>query len=225
MRPDFDAALTEGLGLALSPCILLVLQLILAASATGGKTRPLQIILGFILSFSIFSLVSRQILASTGIQQDQIQFGAYLLLLLFGLVMLIPQLENRFAALTSGLADRANRLSYGRLTTGPWGGLALGALIGVVWTPCAGPILAVALLQVIQSQTDAEAILTITAFSTGAALPMLVIGYFGNAATGYVRALSRHAVLIRRSMGILIVVFALMGLVGFNIGEWMEVNL
>lgn len=218
-------ALAEGFGLAFSPCILPVLPMILAASATGNKTRPLQIILGFILSFTLFSLISRQILAATGIQQDQIQFGAFALLLAFGLVMLIPQLEDRFATLTGGLADRANTLSYSRVTDGPWGGLMIGALIGIVWIPCAGPILAVALLQVIQSQTDVEAVLTITAFSIGAALPMLVIGYFGKAMTGYIRALARHAVLIRRAMGVVIVIFALLGLVGFNIGEWVEVNL
>ncbi len=218
-------ALAEGFGLAFSPCILPVLPLILAASTTGNKTRPLQIIVGFIVSFTLFSLISRQILSVTGIQQDQIQFGAFALLLAFGLVMLIPQLENRFASLTGGLADRANSLSYSRITDGPGGGMIIGALIGIVWIPCAGPILAVALLQVIQSQTNIDAVLTITAFSIGAALPMLAIGYFGKAMTGYVRALAHHAVVIRRAMGVVIVIFALMGLMGFSIGEWVEVNL
>lgn len=213
-------ALAEGFGLAFSPCILPILPLILASSATGGRWRPLEIVSGFILSFTAFSLVSRQILAATGIQQDQIQFGAFILLLAFGLVMLLPQLEEKFAALTGSLAERANAASNHRIATRAGGGLIVGALIGVVWTPCAGPILAVALLQVIQSQTNLDAVATISAFSIGAGLPMLIVGFFGQSLTRYIRALSRHAVTIRRAMGVIIVVFAVMGLVGFNLGEW-----
>lgn len=213
-------ALVEGFGLAFSPCILPILPLILAASAAGNRWRPLEIVTGFILSFTAFSLVSRQILAATGIQQDQIQFWAFALLLVFGLVMLIPALEEKFAALTGGLAGRASEASNRGFSTRTGGGLIVGALIGVVWTPCAGPILAVALLQVIQSETNLNAVSTIGAFSIGAGLPMLIIGYFGKGLTQYIRALSRHAVVIRRAMGVVIVVFALLGLVGFNLGEW-----
>ncbi|CDI03312.1 conserved membrane hypothetical protein [Candidatus Competibacter denitrificans Run_A_D11] len=213
-------ALAEGFGLAFSPCILPILPLILASSASGGRWRALEIVSGFILSFTAFALVSRQILATTGIQQDQIQFGAFLLLLAFGLVMLVPRLEEKFAALTGGLAERANTASNRPISTRAGGGLIVGALIGVVWTPCAGPILAVALLQVIQSQTNLDAVATIGAFSIGAGLPMLIIGYFGQALIRYIRALSRHAVVIRRAMGIVIVVFSIMGLSGFNLGEW-----
>lgn len=213
-------ALAEGFGLAFSPCILPILPLILASSASGSRWRPLEIVTGFILSFTVFSLISRQILAVTGIQQDQIQFGAFMLLLAFGLVMLIPRLEEKFAALTGGLAERANEASNRDIATRAGGGLLVGALIGVVWTPCAGPILAVALLQIIQSQTNLDAVATIGAFSIGAGLPMLVIGFFGQSLIRYIRALSRHAVAIRRAMGVVIVVFAIMGLTGFNLGEW-----
>ncbi len=213
-------ALAEGFGLALSPCILPILPLILASSATGGRTRPLQIVAGFILSFTAFSLISRQILAATGVQQDQIQFWAFALLLVFGLVMLVPKLEEKFASLTGSLAGKAQNLSTGAAANRAGGGLLVGALIGLVWTPCAGPILAVALLQVIQSQTSLDAVVTIAAFSIGAGLPMLAIGYSGKALIKYVRALSRHAVAIRRAMGVVIVIFALMGLFGFNIAVW-----
>ena len=128
-------ALAEGFGLALSPCILPILPLILASSSSGTRWRPLQIVLGFIISFTAFSLISRQILAATGIQQDQIQFGAFFLLLAFGLVMLIPRLEEKFASLTGGLAGRANTISSGKLSSKSGGGFLIGALIGLVWTP------------------------------------------------------------------------------------------
>ena len=214
-------ALVEGAALALSPCILPILPLILASSTSGNRWRPLQIVSGFIISFTIFALISRQILAATGIQQDTIQFGAFLLLLVFGFVMIIPKLEEMFASLTGSLASKAQSASSGQLSEKPWGGFLIGGLIGLVWTPCAGPILAVALLQVIQSQTNLEAVFTIAAFSIGAGIPMLIIGYSGQALVKYVRMLSRHAVLIRRAMGAVIIVFAGLGLMGFNIAEWL----
>ena len=134
--------------------------------------------------------------------------------------MLIPRLEEKFASLTGGLAGRANTISSGKLSSKSGGGFLIGALIGLVWTPCAGPIMAVALLQVIQSQTNLDAVATIGAFSIGAGIPMLIVGYSGQALTKYIRALARHAVTIRRAMGVVIVIFSLMGLFGFNLAEW-----
>jgi thiol-disulfide isomerase/thioredoxin len=134
--------------------------------------------------------------------------------------MLIPKLEEKFAAMTGGLAGKANNISNGGISNKLGGGLIVGALIGLVWTPCAGPILAVALLQVIQSQTSLDAIVTISAFSIGAEIPMLLIGYFSQALMKYIRMLSRHAVTIRRVMGIIIITFSTMGLFGFNLGVW-----
>lgn len=220
LNPQSALAFVEGLGLVLSPCILPVLPFILAASATGSRARPFWVIAGFVVSFAGFTLVSRKILALTGVQQDTIQYAAFALLLLFGLTMTIPFLETRFAALTSGLANRAENFSSGKRSEGPWGGLLIGALIGVIWTPCAGPLLAAALLQVIQSQTDLDAAVTIFAFSLGAAVPMLIISLFGRQLAGYIRAFTKHASLFRRGMGVLIIFFALLGLFGVNLGTW-----
>ncbi|MEJ2228225.1 MAG: cytochrome c biogenesis protein DipZ [Alphaproteobacteria bacterium] len=218
--PQTALAFVEGLGLVLSPCILPVLPFILAASATGSRARPYWVIAGFVISFAGFTLLSRQILALTGIQQDTIQYAAFALLLLLGITMTVPFLERRFASLTNGIANRAENLSRGRHSEGPWGGLLIGALIGVIWTPCAGPLLAAALLQVIQSQTDLGAAVTIFAFSLGAAVPMLIISIFGRQLAGYISAISKHASLFRRGMGVLIIFFAMLGLLGFNIGTW-----
>ncbi|HRI76363.1 MAG TPA: cytochrome c biogenesis protein DipZ [Alphaproteobacteria bacterium] len=213
-------AFAEGLGLAVSPCILPVLPLILGASSGHGRSRPLMIITGFIVSFTIFALTSRQILAVTGVEQQTIQLVSFALLFSFGVVMLVPALESGFARVTGKLAGYAQKASSGKKTEGRFGGLLIGALIGLVWTPCAGPILAVALLQVIQADTHIDAVITILAFSIGAGIPMLMIAMSGQLFIRYVRAFSAHAVAVRRVMGIIIVVFSLFGLSGFNVGEW-----
>lgn len=215
-------AFIEGLGLAFSPCILPILPLIFAASNTGGKARPLQIVLGFIISFTLFSLLSRQVLFLTGLQLDQIQTFAFILLLFFGILLLTPGLETQFAQRTNSFAARAQEVSQ-RFINRPGGAIMMGALIGIVWTPCAGPILAIALLQVIQSQTNAHAILIILAFSLGAAIPMLLVGYGGRFISGALSRLTQHALVIRRCLGGLIIVVAVLGLLGFNLGEWVAI--
>ncbi|MDP9195840.1 MAG: cytochrome c biogenesis protein DipZ [Pseudomonadota bacterium] len=211
-------ALAEGFGLALSPCILPVLPFLLASSIGGSRIRPFLVIGSFVVSFTAFALLSRQLLVLTGVPQDILQKGAYVLLLLLGLVMVVPFLEERFARLTGGLADRAQ--GVGQNAQGVWGAVLTGFLIGVVWIPCAGPLLAAALVQVIQAQTGMEAVATVAAFGIGAGIPMLAIALAGQYLTRAVRFLSHHATGIRRAMGVLIVAFSLLALAGFNLGEW-----
>ncbi len=213
-------SLAEGFGLAFSPCILPILPFILASSTTQDKTRPFLIIGGFIATFTVFSLVSRQLLAFFDVPQDKVQMGAYALLLVFGIIMIVPWFEEKFAAATGGIAGKANDLSNTSFASTKLGGLMIGALIGLVWTPCAGPILASALLQVIQSATTLDAAITIFAFSIGAGIPMLAIALFGQYLTGYVRFLSKHSVFLRRVMGVIMVAFALLALSGVSIAEW-----
>jgi len=213
-------AFLEGFALILSPCILPILPLILATSIVGNKTRPFLIIAGFIISFTFFALLSRKILAISGIQQDTLQYIAYGLLFLFGLILVIPYLDDYFARMTNKLANSAENLSSGKRSQGILGALFIGLLIGVIWTPCAGPILAAALIQVISAKTNIDATLTIIAFGIGTAIPMLIIALFSQQLTQRIRVISKHAVFIRRLMGIIIIIFALLGLFKFNLAAW-----
>lgn len=213
-------AFFEGFALILSPCILPILPLILAASVVGNKHRPFLIITGFVLSFTFFALLSRKILAISGIQQDTLQYVAYGLLFLFGLILLIPYLEEYFARITNRLANSAESLSSGKRSQGILGALFVGILIGIIWTPCAGPILATALVQVITAHTNLDAVIIIIAFGLGSAIPMLMIALFGQVLTQSVRTISKHAVFIRRLMGAVIIAFSLFGLFGFNFAAW-----
>ncbi len=212
-------AFSEGLALAISPCILPILPFLLAASLDRDRWRPFQIVVGFITTFVIFTLVSRKIVLWTGIQQDQIQYGALILFLIMGLIMVIPWFEDLFSRLTGGVANKASEVSSGQITRNPLGGFVIGGLIGLVWTPCAGPILAVALIQVIQAQTDLHAVIILLAFSFGAGVPMLAIGYFGHYLSSVLGHIKKHAVMIRRIFGILIIGVAGLGLMGINLAQ------
>jgi len=217
---DINLAFLEGVFLAFSPCILPVLPLILASSSIGNKYRSLFIIGGFIASFTIFTLSAREILSLTGVKQENIQFASFLLLLMLGLVIIIPAFSRKFMAFTYGLANKAEHASSSqKIAESSVGAFLTGALIGVVWIPCAGPILAAALLQVIKAETNLNAVITVFAFSIGAGVPMLLIALFGQGLGQYLRKLNRYTEVLRYSMGIIIIVFSLFGLFEFNIGE------
>ncbi|MFH1495316.1 MAG: cytochrome c biogenesis protein DipZ [Pseudomonadota bacterium] len=203
MIVDIGLAFLEGLALIVSPCILPVLPLVLAASVEGGKSRPYGIIIGFVLAFSAFALVSRQIVQALGIDLDIIKDVSLVLLALFGLVLLSSKLSEKFSALTQGAANYGNNLAS-RGGEGLLSGIMIGALIGLVWTPCAGPILAAVLVQVIRQETDFAGNLLIVSFAIGTGIPMLIIALTGRKIMGKLGFLTRHAEAVRRGFGVLI---------------------
>ena len=200
---DIGLAFLEGLALIVSPCILPVLPLVLAASVDGGRRRPYGIIIGFVLAFSLFTLAAREIVMALGIDLDIIKNASLVLLVLFGLVLLSSRLSEIFGALTQGAANFGNRLA----STGGEGlpsGILIGSLIGLVWTPCAGPILAAVLVQVIRQQSGFAGDLIILAFAIGAGVPMLIIALTGRKIMNKLGFFARHAEAVRRAFGVLI---------------------
>jgi cytochrome c biogenesis protein CcdA/thiol-disulfide isomerase/thioredoxin len=204
-------AFIEGLGLVLSPCILPILPIMLAASLDGGKARPLGIITGFIGAFTVFALLARQILAALHIEPDILRDGALILLVLFGLVMLSKKLSDKLLGATQSLANLGqNAASRWDQKQGFFGGVGVGALIGLIWTPCAGPIMAAAIVQIIQAKTSLEATLTVVMFACGAGLPMLAIALLGREIMSRLTFLKTHSYAVRRVLGVVIIAAAVL---------------
>lgn len=200
---DIGLAFLEGLALIVSPCILPVLPLVLAASAAGGKSRPYGIIIGFVLAFSLFAILARKLVALLGIDLDLVKDASLVLLALFGLVLLSEKLSEKFSSLTQGAANFGNDLAA-KGGEGLLSGILIGALIGLVWTPCAGPILAAVLVQVIRQQSDLAGNLVILSFAVGAGVPMLAIALSGRKIMNKLGFFTRHAEAVRKGFGVLI---------------------
>lgn len=200
---DIGLAFLEGLALIVSPCILPVLPLILVASVDGGRRRPYGIILGFVLAFSVFAIVARKIVALLGIDLDVIKIASLVLLALFGLTLLSSKLSGKFSALTQGTANLGNRLA-GAGGEGLISGIVIGSLIGLIWTPCAGPILATVLVQVIRQKTDLAGYFIIASFGIGAGVPMFIIALMGRKIMNKLSFFARHAEAVRKMFGVLI---------------------
>ena len=193
----------EGLALIFSPCILPILPLVLSTSINGGRRRPFGIILGFILSFSLFALISRQLVVIFNINLDYIKYASLVLLTMFGFILLFDRLSLIFERYTSKLANLGVVLPNNQ-QDGFLSGVLIGALISLVWTPCAGPILASALVQIIREQRDFNAMLLIFAFSFGAGIPMFIISLTGRKILTKLHWLKKRNWLVNKILGIII---------------------
>src|SRR5690242_17592583 len=129
-----------GAATALSPCVLPVLPIALSAGATGGRRRPLGIVVGLAISFTFATVALVYVIAALGLPDDLLRKLAIGVLLAFGVTLMIPPLAARIEAWLSSLAGRVGIAETEG--EGFWSGTAVGASLGLVYAPCAGPILA-----------------------------------------------------------------------------------
>ena len=129
-----------GAATALSPCVLPVLPIALSAGATGGRRRPLGIVAGLAVSFTFATVALVYVIAALGLPDDLLRKLAIAVLIGFGLTLMAPPLAARVEAWLS----RAGSLAGGPRTGGDgfWSGTLVGLSLGLVYAPCAGPILA-----------------------------------------------------------------------------------
>jgi len=167
-------ALVAGAGTALSPCVLPVLPAVLGAGVTGGRRRPLGVVTGIVVSFTFATVALVYVIDALGLPDDFVRWLAIITLGGFGLVLLIPPLAARVEAFGQRLVPGPTR-SKGE---GFWAGFALGSSLGLVYAPCAGPILA-GIITVSASQEFTFGKLAVAfayAIGTGAVLYVLMLG-------------------------------------------------
>jgi cytochrome c biogenesis protein CcdA/thiol-disulfide isomerase/thioredoxin len=188
--------LLAGVVTAVSPCVLPVLPVLLAGGASGRK--PVRIVAGLVASFSVFTLFAAWILDQLGLPQDFLRNLAIVLLFVMAVTLLVPQaaqLIERPLAVFSRFRPR-----------GVGGGFFLGATLGLVFVPCAGPVLATVTVVAAENTVGVRAIALTIAYAVGAAIPMLLIARGGREASAHLR---RHADSLRIGSGVLIGAVAL----------------
>jgi len=201
-------AILAGIVTVLSPCILPILPILLSAGIGQNRHKSYGIIIGLIASFSFFTLTLTAIVAATGVSPDCLRFMAILLIIFFGLTMLIPKLGNFFESATSKVAHLGSFIQEKSTNTGSefWSGIILGVALGVLWTPCAGPILASITTLVATHSIGWPAIIIIVSYSVGSGIAMLTIMYGGSKLTSSIGSYSPY---IRQIFGALMIAGAL----------------
>jgi cytochrome c biogenesis protein CcdA/thiol-disulfide isomerase/thioredoxin len=185
-----------GVITAISPCVLPVLPILLASGASGRK--PLRVIAGLVVSFSVFTLFATWILDKLGLQQDTLRNLAIAFLFLLAAILLVPQ-----AAL---IVERPLAVfSRFRPKSADGGGFFFGTTLGLVFVPCAGPVLATVTVVAANNDVGLRAILLTLAYALGAAVPMVAIAFGGREAAAHLRS---HAQTVRRVSGAVIAAVA-----------------
>jgi cytochrome c biogenesis protein CcdA/thiol-disulfide isomerase/thioredoxin len=165
-------AVLAGAGTALSPCVLPVLPALLSAGSTGGRRRPLGIVLGLSVTFTVTIVFLASVVDGVGLGSDPLRYVAVVVLILFGLALMIPDVSERMEAPLSRMA----RFGPRSVGDGFGSGLLVGGALGFIYTPCAGPILA-AVVSV--SAASGRTILVAVAYSAGSAVVLLALSLGG----------------------------------------------
>jgi len=184
---------TYGLGLlagalsTLSPCVLPLVPVLVAAAVNAHRWGAVALGVGLALSFTIVGIFLATLGASLGLDPDTFRTVGAVTLALFGLILLVPPLQDGFARVTSTLGNSGNQL-LGRVTSqGLTGQFVIGALLGVVWSPCVGPTLGAATTLASQGKDLIQIGLLMLIFGIGAAAPLVLLGSLSRASMLKVR--------------------------------------
>jgi cytochrome c-type biogenesis protein len=201
-------ALLAGVLTIAAPCTLPMLPILLGASVgQTNKTRPAMIALGFVISFSAAALLLSAITRIFDFDPNSLRTGAAILLLGFGALMIWPAPFEWLSVHLNGLTNSPAGSDASR--QGNIGGFVLGTSLGLVWTPCAGPVLGSILTIVATSKDSVWASTLLVVYAIGAAIPMLAIAYGGQAVTTRVRSIAKISPRLQQGFGVVVIAFAI----------------
>jgi cytochrome c biogenesis protein CcdA/thiol-disulfide isomerase/thioredoxin len=211
-------ALIAGAGTAITPCVLPVLPALLASSAVGGRRRPLGIVLGLAITFTIAIVALASLVKGVGLATGATRTFAIVVLVAFGLILLIPELAQRMQAPLSRLAR------FGPKTRGDgfWSGMGVGAALGFVCAPCAGPILAAVISVSASTGPTPQIVVLAIAYAIGLSAVLLLYGFGGRVVLNRIKRAARGEI-VERVLGVVLIATGV--LMAFNLDVKFESKL
>src|ERR1051325_9718415 len=197
-------AVGAGVITAISPCVFPVLPILFAG---GASRRPLPIIAGLVASVAVVTLSATWILKQLGLPQDFLRNLAIALLFVLAATLVFPQVAHWLERPFYFLSRRRPR----------GGGFLLGASLGLVFVPCAGPVLGAISANAARVQFGWRTILVTVFYALGAAVPMLAVAYLGE---GVTRRLRASAPRLRPALGIVMALAAIA--IIFNVDQKLQ---
>jgi cytochrome c biogenesis protein CcdA/thiol-disulfide isomerase/thioredoxin len=224
--------LIGGLITGISPCILPVLPVVFLAGGAakgpgesmsagpstenGGRARrsrrPYAVIAGLVLSFSFFTLLGSALISLLNLPTDILHYAGLVLLVAIGLGMIFARLGD--------LLERP----FARLSVRPGnpngGGFLLGLGLGLVYVPCAGPVLTAIAVAGATHRLSLNVVVLTLSFAVGATLPLLGFALAGRQVAARVKAFRTRAPLVRRVSGAVMIVLAVA--LAFNLTDALQ---
>lgn len=197
MFASLALAFVAGLVTILNPCVLPLVPIIVVTALGKSKWGPVALAGGLVLSFSTFGLLILAFGFSVGLDERVLRLAAGALLVVAGLVMLVPRAQMALSAAAAPLTGAGQRL-LGRVSgDGVAGQFAVGALLGLVWAPCVGPTLGIAIAAASQGENLLSAFGIFLLFGLGVATSIVAFAYGSRKALGQrgkaLQAVARYA--------------------------------
>jgi cytochrome c biogenesis protein CcdA len=219
--PQLGLSVAAGGLTTLSPCVFPLLPLVLGGALQGHRLAPVAMGVGMTAAFAAIGMLLGALGPALGVDGDAVRIGGAVMLIAFALVMLVPALGERFSRWMLPIATAANAASTRLDGRSLLSAMALGAVLGLVWSPCSGPLLGSALTLVASEGGVVRGGVVLAFFGLGAAIPLVAVAYASR--SGFARV--RDWVLVRieqvrRGFA------ALLGLMGIAIltgaDKWLE---
>ena len=206
-----------GLVTILNPCVLPLVPILVASALGKSRFGPLALAGGLVTSFTLFGFTVIAFGYSLGINEQAVRVFAGAMLAAAGVVLLVPQAQSALSAAAAPIANFGNQ-RLAKVSGDGWHGqFATGLLLGIVWAPCVGPTLGVAIAAASQGQDLMGSFLIFLVFGLGVASSVLAFAYGSRKAMGERRkSLGTLAQYGKPVFGAALLVVGLMVVTGFD---------
>lgn len=209
---SFQIAILAGILTVLSPCVLPILPVLVGRSLQSHRYGPVALVVGLVGGFAVAgSLLGISANWLTGFT-NFLRYGAIVLLLILGIFTLFPSWSYQMFSYLP-----IQRRTKERPRIGLWGEFWLGTQLGLLWTPCAGPVLGGILVLAAVNHQVTSAFGLLLAYGFGAALPLIAIAYGGRNLTQRFLGLRRYSATLQKVGGVIVIVTALFILLGWDV--------
>lgn len=222
--PEVGLAWLAGSLTTLNPCVFPLLPLVLGGAVQENRLAPVAMGAGMVSAFALLGLLVGVAGDAIGLDPDHIRMAGASLLIAFGVIMLVPQLNERFTHLMAPLATSASGASSRFNAASLGGAFVIGAMLGMVWSPCSGPMLASALTIVATEGGAFRGTVVLGMFGLGAATVLVAAAYASRAGFGRVRGwVMTHMDRVKRIFGVVVLFLGVAILLGGD--KWLEARL
>ncbi len=204
----FLIAVLGGAASVLTPCVLPLLPAILVVSRGEGRARVWGIALGIELSFFVLAVVLAGVFSHLGLPANTLRYIAAASIAVAGIVLVVPRLESAFAAWVSRLTSRVPQAKT--TGTGFWSGFASGMPLGIVWAPCAGPILAGITVAAASTRFSSRIVLTMAGYALGMVGPLALVIFGGQKLSSWLRRALGGGRRVLAPMGVILLLTAVL---------------
>ena len=179
--PQLGLSLAAGGLTTLSPCVLPLLPLVVGGAVQRNRLAPVAMGLGMAAAFAMIGLLIGTLGPALGLDTDHVRIFGAVSLIMLALVFWVPSWSAKFSQWAMPLASSAQSASAGLDAGSLKGAFLLGSVLGLVWSPCSGPLLASALALVVSEGGPLSGAITLGVFGVGAALPLVAVAYASRA--------------------------------------------